>query len=244
VKGDSVTVTEDFLKTTVMRTAFAAAREKMHYALNGALFNVKGKEFEVVATDGRRMALVQEKGIDAGKGFSGIIPAKALALLERLTLGGDKKVKITIGKNQASFRISEAVLSTRLVEGHFPNYETILPKEGPNRATVDRAGLLAAVRAASLITTQDSKAIRLAFGKKGLTVASSSPETGEAALQVDAQYEGEDVEIAFNPDYITGFLRCVEEEKVSVEMGDASKAALFTVGPAYRYVLMPITGPA
>ena len=114
----------------------------------------------------------------------------------------------------------------------------------PNKATVDRAGLLAAVRAASLITTQDSKAVRLAFAKGGLTVTSSSPETGEAALQVDTQYEGEGVEIAFNPDYITAFLRCIEDEKVSVEMSDASKAALFSTGPEYRYVLMPITGPA
>jgi DNA polymerase-3 subunit beta len=264
----------------VNRTSFATARETSRYAINGVLLKRDGKKLEMVATDGRRLAVsrAQVTGVGGGKdkdNVACIIPTKALGILSKLARDPEETVRVAItdtriffafelavgdepkegkkGKGGASPAAAgesatpRAVLSSTLVEGTFPPYEDVIPKEQDKKITAGRDELGSAVRKASVLTNEESRGVRMAFtaGDKRLKLSSRAPEMGESEINVDlSSYEGEDIEISFNPTFITDVLKVVSEAEVIIELKATNKPGLIrSSNNDFLYVVMPVNLP-
>lgn len=261
----------------ISRTMFATAKETSRYAINGVLLKRDGKRLEMVATDGRRLALcrtqLKPSAITPGSAdgpVSCIIPTKALALFTRLVGDPDSNVRMAITDNRVFFAFEDgsisggaggkkdakkeadtslpprAVLSSTLVEGAFPPYEEVIPKDQDKKATASREELASAVRQASVLTNEESRGIRMLFtGKdKRVKLSSRAPEMGESEIDMGlAGYEGEDLEICFNPHFISDVLKSIDEPEVMIEFKAPNKPGVLRAGTEFTYVLMPVTLP-
>jgi DNA polymerase III subunit beta len=233
------------LRSLIARTLFAAAAEHSRYAINGVLFDREGKKLRLVATDGRRLAVARgECKAEAGKS-SCIIPTKALNLLSKLLSADDETVRIAIEDHQVLISVGEgpeaAVLSSNLVEGAFPPFEDVIPRDSDKKVSFDAHMLSSAIRRAALLTNEESKGVRLAFGQKTLTLTSRAPEMGEAEIHLEAgSYEGEPLEIGFNPSFIVDALKVVDGREVMIELKAPNKPGVIRTGSDFTYVIMPV----
>lgn len=232
------------LKQLINQTLFAAAKESTRYAFNGVLLSAQGKKVNLVSTDGRRLAQAKGDLVSAGKidksGVKAIIPAKALSLVDKLVTDPQESVGFQVRENQVILHTSNATLTSTLVEGQFPPFEDVIPKDCDKKMTASTADFLSAVRRASLLTTEESKGVRLHFTKKGLQLTSRSPEAGEAQVNFACKYEGADIEIGFNPAFLVDALRVVDSDEISLEMTAPNRPGLLKAGPNFLYVIMPV----
>jgi DNA polymerase III subunit beta len=231
------------LKQLIGQTLFAAAKESTRYAFNGVLVVAKGKKISLVSTDGRRLA--QAKGdLSTEKlpkdGARAIVPAKALQLIDKLVDDPEAPVSFQLRENQVIFHTADATLTSNLVEGQFPPYEDVIPKDTDKKMTAGTADFLSAVRRAALLTTEESKGVRLAFNKNGLKLTSRSPESGEAEVNFACKFEGGDIEIGFNPQFVTEALRVVDTDEITLEMSAPNRPGLLKGGQNFLYVIMPV----
>jgi len=236
----------------VTRTIFATARENSRYAINGVLLKRDGKRLEMVATDGRRLALARANLTAADKDAKPvqcIVPTKALTMLLKLINEHEEPVQIGITDNQILFSFGtpespgRAVLVSNLVEGAFPPYEDVIPKDQDKKVTFDRDVLSSAVRRAALLTNEESRGVRLAFNGKErqLELRSRAPEMGESEVKVDlTDYTGDDIEIGFNPQFITDALKVMSDPEVIMELKASNKPGLIKSGTDFVYVVMPV----
>ncbi|MFG0329485.1 MAG: DNA polymerase III subunit beta [Phycisphaerales bacterium] len=240
-------INSEDLRTLIARTLFATARENSRYAINGVLVKRSGKKLEFVATDGRRLALSRGSCSSAASGDSQcIVPTKALNLISKLTSDEEAPVSVIIDDNQATFIVGEAgsrsILSTNLVEGAFPPYEDVIPKDLDKKATFEVDTLTSAVRRAALLTNEESKGVRMAFQDGNLKITSRAPELGEAEINVGLDnYAGDDVEIGFNPTFIVEALKVIETPQVTFELKAPNKPGMIKSGPDFVYILMPVS---
>jgi DNA polymerase-3 subunit beta len=236
----------------ISRTIFATARENTRYAINGVLLNREGKKIEMVATDGRRLALCRASLTQKdGPSVKCIVPTKALTQLQKLLAGAQGDVDVAITDNQILFNIGSpgdnadgrAVLASNLVEGAFPPYEDVIPKDNDKTVHFDRDVLFSAVRRAALLTNEESRGVRMSFSAadKRLDLSSRAPEMGEANIQVDLrEYKGEDIDIGFNPGFITDALKVITDPDVIMELKKENKPGLIRSGNDFLYVVMPV----
>jgi len=233
----------DTLHRLVQRTSYAVARETTRYAINGVLWRASGKKLQFVATDGRRLAMAS--GALEGKAqqeVTVIAPAKAMAMIDRLGKNGDEKVAICLTENQMVLASSTVVLVSSLVEGHFPQYENVIPKDCPRRAKLQTDEFLSATRRAALLTDEESKGVTLQFSSEGLVMHSQVPEQGEATIETGVlEYEGDAMEIAFNPQYLIDALKVIDDETVNMELKEPANPAVLKAGSDFLYVIMPVT---
>jgi len=250
----------------VNRTVFATARETSRYAINGVLLKRDGKKLEMVATDGRRLALARATlKIGADKSDSApascIIPTKALNLFKSVASNPDDAIRVAITDNRIFFAFEDvvdakksgggesrprAVLTSTLVEGAFPPYEDVIPKDHDKRVVVTREELATAVREASILTNEESRGVRMAFASKAKTLklTSRAPEMGESEIDVHlSSYEGEDLEISFNPQFIADALKTIDDAEVQIELKASNKPGLMRCGNDFLYVVMPVNLP-
>ena len=224
------------------------SRNQLVFAYSGVLFKRDGKRLELVATDGRRLALARAnltgQAEKEAKPVSCIVPTKALSMLLKLIGDPEEQVAIAITDNQIVFSLGgRAILFSNLVEGAFPPYEDAIPRDQDKKVTFDRDVLASAVRRAAVLTNEESRGVRMSFsGKdKRLELASRAPEMGEAEIKVDvAAYEGTDIEIGFNPAFIIDALKVMNEPQVIMELKAPSKPALIKSGQDFMYVVMPV----
>lgn len=232
------------LKQLIGQTLFAAARESTRFAFNGVLISIRNKKINLIATDGRRLALAKGDPQSVAKSekelTQPIVPTKALSLVDKLIDDPEETVSIQIRENQIHFSTPNASLTSNLVEGQFPPYEDVLPKESDKKMTASTADFLSAIRRAALLTTEESKGVRMAFGKKGLVLSSRSPESGEATVNFACKFEGSDIEIGFNPAFLTDALRVVDSDEVSLELTAPNRPGLLKGGANFSYVIMPV----
>jgi len=241
------------LAMLVSRTLFATARENSRYAINGVLVKRDGKRLEMVATDGRRLALSRANltgpGEKDAKPISCIVPTKGLAMLQKLIADHDEPVQIAITDNQILFSFGtaaspgRAILVSNLVEGSFPPYEDVIPKDQDKKVTFDRDVLASAVRRAALLTNEESRGVKMSFSAKDkqLKLSSRAAEMGEANVDVPlAAYEGVDLEIGFNPAFITDALKVMNDPEVIMELKASNKPGLIKSGTDFMYVVMPV----
>lgn len=238
------TITAGALRQLLDRTRFAAAREMTRYAINGVLFEKKGKKLTLVATDGHRLALTRDD-VSEGRDVTAVVPIKAINLIERLLTDPEQQVALQFKENRLFAQFGgeggvTATMSTSLVEGTFPPYNDVVPKDCDRKVQVDRDRFLSAVRRAALLTNEESKGVRLAFGNNTLTITSRAPEMGEAKVDMPVEYAGEPIEIGFNPAYLVDALKVAETPQISFEMKQPNKPGLLKSGNSFQYVVMPV----
>ena len=233
------------LRKLIGRTLFATAAETTRFAISGVLVEKRAKRIRFVATDGRRLAVAMGgvEGNEEDETF--IIPSKPLQVLNKLVDDPDASVSIARDESQAIFRIGEgpdaAVLSTNLVEGQFPPFEDVIPKDQDKKVCFESSELGSAVRRAALLTNEESKGVRMAFSDKHLLLSSRAPEMGEAEIQVEMKsYQGDPIEIGFNPSYLTEALRVIDSPEIEIELKAPNKPGVIKVGNDFTYVVMPV----
>lgn len=232
------------LKQLISQTIFATSREGTRYAFNGVLMTPEKSMLTLVGTDGRRLALARGEMMSSSKkdkGLKVIIPAKSLGLVEKLLTNSDEIVSIKLSENQAVFSTADATLTTNLLEGQFPNYDEVIPKESDKKMTASTADLLSAVRRAALLTGEESKGVRMEFTRaKGLTLSSRNPEAGEAKIDFACKFDGADITIGFNPTFVADALKVVNSDEVSFELSAPNRPGLIRAGGGFLYVIMPV----
>ncbi len=231
------------LRRMIARTVFSVATDNSRYAISGVLIERKARRLRMVGTDGRRMALVKGDCAAPAEGDSAfIVPAKAMNVLNRLLDDPEAAVRVSRDRNRVVFEIGDsATLVTSLVEGTFPPFEDVIPKEHDREATFDSAELAAAIKRAALLTSEESRAIKFSFDGTTLTLKSHATDMGEAEIVVQATaYKGDKIEIGFMPAFLTDVLRIVESPEVTLEMKASSKPCVLRVGADFLYVVMPV----
>ncbi len=232
------------LQAGIRQCLFATAKESTRYALNGVLWEIKGKKLSLVATDGRRLArcrvgLASTPTEQVAKAKV-IVPAKTMALLDKI--GGSEKdiVMVKLVDNQILFSCANVVISSNLVEGNFPKYEDIIPEDYDKKLVLSTEAALSAVRRSALLTSGESRGIKLSVGKKSLVFSGRAPEAGDAQVDMPIDYKAEPIEIGFNPQFLIEALRVIKTAEFELELGQADRPGLIKSGANFLYVLMPI----
>ena len=228
----------------VQRTSFAAAREQGRYAMHGILTMIEDDTLRMVATDGRRLALISSPIDASGKGGGdrrAIVPTKGMQLFSRVLSDPLEQVKLHFGENQLGLKTSKAEVFARLIDGEFPRYEAVVPASTSNTMEADAALLQQKLRLVANVTSTDTRAVRLAMEKGRTSIFGRSATTGEASAQIECHFEGTDSEIAFNPDYVIDGLKNCELDTVRLEFNERTSPGKFTLGENYIYIVMPIT---
>ncbi len=237
------------LKRLIGKTLFAAAREGTRYAFNGVLTTLRDGRVLMVSTDGRRLAQAVGEVSVTGKrkpakgekdGPRAIVPTKALQLVDKLVDDPEEMVKVQIRPNQIIFATAAATLTSNLVEGQFPPFEDVIPKDSDKKMTASCGDLMSAVRRSSLLTTEESKGVRMHFTKDGLKLTSRSAEAGEAEVNFACRYEGADLEIGFNPHFLVEALKVTDTDEISFELSAPNRPGLLRGGEDFLYVIMPV----
>lgn len=237
---DSAKLNQSLFKTMLNMTSFAMSRDETRYILNGVYMIIKKNSIKMVATDGRRLALI-EREIELPKTIDKkiIIPIKAVQeLLRNLKEDGD--LSISFGDNQVMFDLGNSIIISRLIEGEFPSYEQVIPKEVEYKVTVDREKFLLATKRASLLTSQDSQGIRIDIEKGKMIISKQSPDIGEAREELDIEYKGSPFSIGFNPHYIIDVLKNLNEQSVGFELENPEKPGVIRTKDKYIYVVLPM----
>ena len=236
----SFTLKQAELKDGLKRTAYAISTDETRYVLNGVLCAFKDNKLTLVATDGRRLALMDiEAEITAEQEVSLIVPAKAVNELQRL-LKDDGDVKIKVGQNQIAFELNNALLISKLIEGNYPNYRQVIPAETKERVTLERESFHNAVRRVALLTSEKSNSIKLVLTKNNLDVVANSPEIGEAKETIAVKYSGKEFTIAFNPELLMAPLRNLVDDEIYLDLIDEMSPGLIRTKGPFLYVLMPM----
>ena len=237
---DIITIPQNLLKNMITMTSFAVSRDETRYILNGVLFVIKQKTMKLVATDGRRLAVV-EKELPKGTIIDrkAIVPTKTVQELQRL-LQEEGETKILFDENQVLFDLGDTVIISRLIEGEFPNYEQVIPKETKEKITIASDALLAAAKRASILTSQDSIAIRLNVSKNKMAISKNTPYMGEVKEELGVSYKGKTVSVGFNPAYLIDVLKNVDTAEVGLELADSDKPGVIRLGNEYVYVVLPM----
>jgi len=229
------------LSEMIGKTLFATAKAHSHYAISGVLWEASGKKLQLVATDGHRLAMAKGSTVKStARDVTAIVPAKLMGLIQRLAGETDEAIDVKIEENQILVRTSRAVLISSLVQGNFPKYSDVVPKETARKAGINARLFEHRLRQAALLTDEESRGVRLSFRGNQVTLSSRVPEAGEAELTCEAAYDGEDIDIAFNPAFLIEALRVVDTEKISFEMNASNKPAMIKAGNDFLYVLMPV----
>lgn len=241
--GD-LTILLDLLQAGISQCLFATARESSRYAINGVLWEVKGKKLLLVATDGRRLAKCRVDLQQATNEIAErkvIVPSKTMALIEKLGRREKETVVVKLVDNQLLFSCANMVISSNLVEGNFPKYEDIIPTDYDKKLTLPTETTLSGVRRAALLTSEESKGVKLSLTADALVFSGSSPEAGAAEVKMPVQYDGEPIEIGFNPQFLIDALRVIQAPEFQMELGQPDRPGVLKSGNDFLYVLMPIS---
>ena len=248
----SASLSREALKQMIAKTQFAITGEDTRYFLNGALFLLRAESMGLVSTDGHRLAYItvpREKG--KVKGLKGdeenrvILPRKTLLELGRLLAeGGDGDIQYERGENHLFFGVGDRLLISRMIDGQFPSFERVIPKNNDKTVEFDRDRLTSAVKRVALLSNERSRAVKFQIDKGKVDVTSSSPDLGEAKETLPVEYSGGAMQICFNAQYVLDFLGVVETDSVQLEFKDEmSQAVMKPIGAEgydYTYVIMPM----
>ncbi|HLP25037.1 MAG TPA: DNA polymerase III subunit beta [Acidobacteriota bacterium] len=230
--------------------AYAQSTDETRYILNGVYFNFKDGKLSLVATDGRRLALVaKEMPVPAASAGAIILPAKTVSELLRL-LGKGDQLKIAFNDRRAAFQIdtnkdnsglTDAIyLFSKVVEGNYPNYHQVIPKETHQRIALERELFLQCVHRAALVTSEKSNSVKIKLSANLLEITASSPDFGESHESMAIAYSGPDLQVAFNPQFIMDPLRALTKDQVFFELKDEVSPGVFKTLESFVCVIMPV----
>jgi DNA polymerase-3 subunit beta len=240
--GPQFSVPQKTLRGLVAQVHFAMAVHDIRYYLNGILFVAEGRSLTLVATDGHRLALAQAT-LDADIPKQEVIlPRKTVLELQRLLKDDDSSIEMRFAPNQAKFSFAGMEFVSKLVEGKFPDYNRVIPKNHKNKVTLGRVPLLSSLQRAAILTSEKFKGVRVNIEPGTLRIASSNAEQEEAMEELEIDYGGDAIEIGFNVTYLIDALSNMGQEMVTVELQDTNSSALITVPDqaGFKYVVMPM----
>lgn len=238
--AESFQVEQSVLKEMLKKTAYSVSHDETRYVLNGVYLVAKDNKIICVATDGRRLAL-SEKTVELPKGLSKevIIPSKAVNELLRI-LEDEGTVKVMIAENQIAFELNQCVLVSRLIDGHFPNYKQVIPDKVVQKVRIPKTELENSVKRSALLTTDKSNSVKFTFKKGKLVIQANTPDLGESREDLDIDFDGDEVSIAFNPNFVLDVLKNLNEESVIVELIDSLNPGVFRSEMDFLCVIMPM----
>jgi DNA polymerase-3 subunit beta len=244
--GPAFKVPQSTLKGLIDQVHFAMAVHDIRYYLNGILFVAEGKSLTLVATDGHRLALAQATLETEIPKQEVILPRKTVLELQRLLKAEkgseDNLIEMRFAGNQAKFSFSGMEFVTKLVEGKFPDYNRVIPKNHKNHITLGRAPLLASLQRAAILTSEKFKGVRVNIEPGTLRIASSNAEQEEAKEELEIDYAGDSIEIGFNVTYLMDALSNISADMIKLELQDTNSSVLITVPEqaGFKYVVMPM----
>ena len=238
-------VAAGLLREMIHRTIFATDLETSRYALGGILVVPDGERIELVATDSRRLALTQGacrvQGTVEARSATPVVPARAMALLERSLPEPAGEVHIALHANDVLFKAHNFTLYSRLLEGRFPRYKDVVPKAGTVVIELQTGPFHSAVRQAQIITNEESRGVDFTFDKGLLVLNSRAADVGKSRIELPISYDGAPLTIRFDPRFVADFLKVLEPERqVRLELTDSESAAVLRTDDGYTYVIMPL----
>ena len=244
-ENKKVTLPQEKFKGMLKKTSYAISTDESRYVLNGIFITLKEHKMTMVATDGRRLALVDEEvDIDESSQGEFIVPTKAVNELNRL-LQDKGNVEIKFADNQVAFTLTDEkgfsiLIISKLVEGNYPNYKQVIPSETKERVALVREEFLHALRRAEIMTSDKSNSVKLSFTRNNLAITANSPEVGEARESLAINYKGKDIAIAFNPGYLIDPLTALPNDEIYIELIDELSPGVFKINGPFLYVVMPM----
>ncbi|MFH1198554.1 MAG: DNA polymerase III subunit beta [Candidatus Omnitrophota bacterium] len=234
-----VKIDQKCLKEMLVLTSFAVSYDETRYVLSGILFQLQKNILTLVATDGKRLAIIERKlKQNTDKEISIIVPLKTIHELTR-NLKEDGELSLILGSNQVLFDLGGAIIISRLIDGEFPSFKQVVPPVSENKVNINREQFLLAVRRAALLSTPDYQAVKLEVFKNKLVVSKSTPDVGESREEVEIGYQGKELVIGFNPNYLIDVLKNLHNETVELELTDSEKPGVIRVDD-YVYVVLPM----
>lgn len=227
------------LKQMLGLTSFAVSFDETRYILNGILFKINKNNLTLVATDGKRLAIMEKKlKQDTDKEISFIIPIKTIHELNR-NLKDDGELSLILGTNQVLFDLGGVMVISRLIEGEFPDYKQVIPIQSNNKMKVGRSQFLLAVKRAALLSTPDYQAVKLEVFKNKLVISKSTPDIGESREELTVEYQGKELMIGFNPVYLADVLKNLSVDDIELELTDSEKPGVIR-NNGYVYIVLPM----
>ena len=234
------TVSKTVFGEMLRKVSYAASQDDTRRTLKGVLVSFKNSKMTMVATDGRRLALIEnelEFPKDAEKDI--VLPSKAVAELQR-SLAGEGDLALMVQKSQICFKVGTLTIYSKLIDEAYPNYKQVIPKETAEHISIDRQLLLDALDRASVMTMDEAHSTKLIFENGKLTVTSAASDIGEAKDVVPIKYAGEKIEIMFNPSYVMDPLKAIDDDEVTINLNDGHSPAVIKCALPFLYVLMPL----
>ncbi|MEY2783402.1 MAG: hypothetical protein RLZZ239_1191 [Pseudomonadota bacterium] len=240
--GPVFSVPQKTLKDLLNQVSFSMAVHDIRYYLNGILFVAEGKQLSLVATDGHRLAYASALLDVEVPRQEVILPRKTVLEMQRLLNDKEGAIEMQFANNQAKFSFEGMEFVTKLVEGKFPDYNRVIPKNHKNTVTMGRTSLLACLQRTAILTSEKFKGVRLNLDPGTLRVASSNAEQEEAVDELEIDYGGDSIEIGFNVTYLIDVLSNMEQDMVKLDLADSNSSALITIpdNTTFKYVVMPM----
>ncbi len=240
--GPVFSVPQKTLKDLLNQVSFSMAVHDIRYYLNGILFVAEGKQLSLVATDGHRLAYASALLDVEVPRQEVILPRKTVLEMQRLLNDKEGAIEMQFANNQAKFSFEGMEFVTKLVEGKFPDYNRVIPKNHKNTVTMGRTSLLACLQRTAILTSEKFKGVRLNLDPGTLRVASSNAEQEEAVDELEIDYGGDSIEIGFNVTYLIDVLSNMDQDMVKLDLADSNSSALITIpdNTTFKYVVMPM----
>lgn len=242
--GKIFKIKTSIIKDMIIKTRFAISTDETRYVLNGICFIIEKNKAIMVSTDGKRLAFVgRENVIDKKFSFTFIIPSKAIEeLLKIISSTSSDEIEIGMFDNQIGFKINDTILKSRLIDGHFPNYEQVIPKEKKGELKIKTKEFLDATDRVSLISTGRTSSVKYSINKGKILLYSMEQGRGEGNDEVETDYKGEPFDVAYNPNYVVDMLRVIESKEVIFEFTTPVSPGVLrpTDDPNYLYIIMPM----
>jgi DNA polymerase-3 subunit beta len=236
---EAIQLDQSTLKQMLNLTSFAVSFDETRYVLNGILFCIRKDNLVLVATDGKRLAIIERKiKQDKEMDIRIIIPVKTIQELNR-NLQEEGELSLILGNNQVLFDLGNTAVISRLIEGEFPDYQQVMPGVSEYKIKLGREELLLAIRRAALLSTPDYQAVKLEAFKDKLVVSKSTPDIGESREEVAVEYKGKEMAIGFNPSYLIDVLKNLTDEKIELEVTDSEKPGVIRTD-GYVYIVLPM----
>ncbi len=239
---EAVVIEQDVLRDAISLTSFAVSHDETRYILNGILVKIQNEKISLVATDGRRLAIVTRVINNKSKqDISMIIPLKTIFELSR-NLKEEGSISILPGSNQALFDLGNTMIISRLVEGEFPDYMQVIPKPSQNKMQFNREELLLSLKRAALLSTLDYQAVKFELfpgAQSKLVLSKTTPDIGESREEVKVQYTGKEMAIGFNPNYLIDALKNLYDTTLELELTEPDKPGVIRKED-YVYIVLPM----
>lgn len=224
--GQTIAVSQEALGRLIEKTHFSMAQQDVRYYLNGMLLETGGQYLRAVATDGHRLALCQvELDGQPLQEQQVIVPRKGVLELQRL-MSGEGDLHIELGANHVRIQLEGIRFTSKLIDGRFPEYERVIPKESANELTADRGAFRSALQRTAILSNEKYRGIRLVIRDSGVVLQAHNPEQEEAEEALEVEYSGEDIEIGFNVNYLLDALGAVDGDEVTLSVQDSNSSCL------------------